>query len=372
MATLTETAAVARKGVIATIVLVITLIVARIVYTVGQQVYIALNPPPCPPATVRYGKLPALVFPPDDADKLEYKLETKDGQIPSFAAPDSRVARVYFVSSKKSNLLALDRAKDQAASLGFKFEPTQVNDTEFRWDRTDPLPARLQLDIESGSFTMDVDWEVDPGFLRSTAIPNQQTAVNEAKSVLKKAGFLFSDLESGENKVTLLVYKGGDFAVAPSLSEANFVMVDLFRAPIQQKISTEGMTPEQARCVGDYGSGMIMPPNANKGIARLLLSGSNDQNKKFVSIDYKHTQIEYDQFETYPIITGSEAWKKLISGQGHVAAKPSSGKAVVRRVDFGYYDALDSSNYLQPIYIFSGDDFVGYVPAIADGYVQTE
>ena len=87
---------------------------------------------------------------------------------------------------------------------------------------------------------------------------------------------------------------------------------------------------------------------------------------------YNYTQVEYEQFETYPIISGDVAWQKLIDGQGYTAVAPENGsEAVVRRVGLAYYDSLDNQQYLQPIYVFEGDGgFVAYVSAIDQGYSQ--
>ena len=367
MASLTEISAVARKTVIAVIVVSVVLVMARVTYVYGKKIYLAMNPPECPLPTARFGVLPALSFPDQEDFELNYRLET-----PTLTTTDfGPNIKVYFVTPKQSNLLALDRAKKQAASLGFVFEPTQVSDFVHRWDKTDPLPARMEMDIVRESFTIDVDWEINPGFLRNKLIPDEQQAINDTRSLLKRAGFLPNDMADGESKVTLLEYKSGEFIQAPSLSEADFVMVDLFRKSRIQQVNRAEMTADQIRCLDVTGSGQILPANPNKGLARVLISGSRNQSERYVSIEYKHTQIVYDQWETYPIISGREAWNRLQNGGGFVAVRPDgSDEAVVRRIDLGYYDSLDDSTYLQPIYIFTGDEFVGYVSAVADGFIQ--
>ncbi len=366
MATLTEVAQVAKRGVLASVVLVVSLVVGRILWTYGLLLYKSLNPPPCPTATARFGLLPRIIFP-ESGEELSYQLETPNGKVESFG-PN---ARVYFVSSKRSNLLALDRVKSQAQALGFLHEPERVSETVYRWDKSDPLPARLEMNIITGSFQMDVAWETDPGFLQNKLLPDEEQAVRDVKTFLKRPGLLKDDLESGESVTTVLGYKGGEFIRAVSLSEADFVMVDLFRAPLVIETPEEA-TPEQLRCMDKQGSGKVIPAEPGKGLARVLVSGSRDQGERYVSAEYRYTQVEYEQYETYPIISGLEAWKKLQAGEGFVAEKPNSGTAMVRRVDLGYYDALDGSNYLQPIYIFTGDDFMGYVPAVKTEYLQQE
>ena len=44
----------------------------------------------------------------------------------------------------------------------------------------------------------------------------------------------------------------------------------------------------------------------------------------------------------------------------------AGGTATVRTVTLAYYDSLDPQNYLQPVFVFEGDDgFLAYVPAVA-------
>ena len=77
--------------------------------------------------------------------------------------------------------------------------------------------------------------------------------------------------------------------------------------------------------------------------------------------------------ESYPLITGDEAWNKLVSGQGYIANPPKTGsQAVIRRVTLAYLDLYLPSGYIQPVYVFEGDeDFVAYVPAIVDAWLES-
>lgn len=350
MTNLTSTARVTRKAVIGLGVFMAVVIVGRIVLNLAITIYQALNPPPPPEPTVGFGVLPEIDFP-DTTTDITYRLETPNGGIPSI---DRVAVNVYFIMSKRSGFLDLDRAKKQAASLGYVFEPREISPAVYRWTVTDPIPGVLQMDVTRGTFTIDVSWESDPGFLNSHLLPNEDAAVKEVESILKKADSLPADMDDGETKVEFLQYSGGRMSEAASLSEADFLRVDLFRENIEEGVR-------------------IMPPDPRQGVARVLISGQRRQGTRYVSMDYRHTQIVYDRFETYPPISGVDAWNKLTSGQGYVAVEPELGtEAVVRRVSWGYYDPLDESQtFLQPIYIFEGDDgFVGYVNAISPDWIK--
>jgi len=348
MANLTEIARVTRVSVKVVGALLVTLVVGRVLLTWSVSMYKAMVPPPPIPPTVGFNKLPRPVFPEDSAGELTYKLETVDGSVPSYGPS----AKVYFISKSQTSLLGLDRGKQKAAALGFVFEPEQTSGTLYRWKNTSPMPATLDLDYTTGNFTMKVAWETNPKLLNEKLIPSEVQAIAEAKNYLKQAGALPADMVNGEAVATYLKYSGGKMVKAISLSDADFVEVNLFRQSVDKV--------------------KILPADPNVGLGHFIFSGSRGQGERILLAEYKHTQVEYQQFETYPLISGDVAWQKLNGGEGYVAVAPENGDtAVVRRVSIAYYDSLNSESYLQPIYVFEGDDgFMGYVPAVSDMWLQ--
>ena len=355
MASLSETAKATQTAIKIGVVVVLVAIVTPFSLRMLGALYRAINPPPPPAPTVGFGKLPQLEFPDSSVDGLSFSLETVGGEIPSMA--DS--AKVYLIRFPRSGFLDIDRAKQKAASLGFVLEPEKITDVVYRWTRTSPLAAVLDLDTVDDSFEMNVSWETDPGFLSEQLAPTEAQAITEAKGLLKSGQFLRSDLDNGVAKTQFLAYKGGKLVDVLSLSEADFVEVDLFRASIIQ----------------DQRVFEVTTPDPDKGVAEVLISSSRGQGRRVVSASYRYTNVEYEQFQTYPVISGGQAWQLLQQGYGYVASYPENGDAaVVRRVKFGYYDSLDDQKFMQPIYIFEGDEgFVAYVPAVNPEYLlQTE
>jgi hypothetical protein len=295
-----------------------------------------------------YGVLPE-PFPANAAEKkLTYRLETVDGGVPSYGPK----AKVYFVTLKRSGFLDLERAKKQASALGFVFEPEQVGPNSFRWSLSSPQRAVLDLNVINNSFTMKLSWETDPNFIKTSLAPTANEAVAEAKSYLRSGGFLPDDLSEGENKVVFLSYSGGKLIETVSPSEADFVQVDLFRKPIN-KIK-------------------VWPIDPDHGLARVLIYGSRESGRKVVAAEYTHTEVGYDQYETYPLISGPEAWNLLKNGQAYIAKMPKNGsEAVIREVSLAYFDSGEDGHYMQPMYMFEGDNgFVAYVVAVPSDPVQ--
>lgn len=311
------------------------------------NLYKTLNPPPPPAPTVGFGALPKIVFPSSDVGEITYRLESVSGVVPSFGP----TAKVFGTIPKKDNLLGLDRGKQRAAAMGFVFDPEQISGSLYRWSNSQPLPATLELDYAKETFDLEVSWQSNPGFLNVKLIPTEAQTITEVKNYLKRSGSLPEDMVDGVVNTTYLKYNGGRLIDAVSLSEADFVRVDLYRANIDEL--------------------PVLPSDPDLGVARVLVSGSKNQGERFVNVKYRHTEIDYLNFHTYPLISGEEAWERLIGGQGYVARKAKTGKEmVIRDVYLGYFDSLDDQKYLQPVYVFSGDNgFLAYVSAINSIYI---
>lgn len=317
--------------------------IGRILLNFGVSVYKALNPPKLPPPTLGFGTLPTLEFGPDLSSPKEYLLQTVTGGLPNLGEQ----VKVFFVPENKASLLAVDHAQKQAAALGFVFPYEQISQTILRWRKTNPLPATLEIDVVTGDATMKVDWASNPSFFVDSTLPSETTATVQAKSILKQADLLPADMATGAANISYLRAAGAEYLPAPSYSEADFIQVDLFRTPVDTRFR-------------------ILGPQADKGNARIILSGSKQDDQKVVGVEYRHRDVEYDRFETYPLISTAQAWNMLQSGQGHIASvsTPETAQVVVRNVVLGYFDPQPGQLYMQPIYIFIGDNgFMGYVPA---------
>lgn len=321
----------------------VVLIVGRVVLNMAVSVYRYLNPPKPPGPTYGFGTLPPLEFPGTSPTIATYKLETVGGTFPQMPTQ----LPVFLMPKQTIGVLSLDQAKQHAAAFGFVFAPEQVSTTIYRWRRTTPLPATLDIDIVSKHLTMKVDWASDPGFLSQKTLPTQTAAITTTRETLQEAGLLMPDIATSAARVSFLRASGTAYVPAVSLSEADFIQVDISRLPIRQ----------QYPIVGD---------NPLRGNAHFVFSGSNVQGAGIVEAEFTYAPVEYDGFETYGLITPLQAWQQLQAGQGYVANIDTGvEQATVRNVFLGYYDASAPQSYLQPIYIFTGDkNFYGYVPAV--------
>ncbi len=73
----------------------------------------------------------------------------------------------------------------------------------------------------------------------------------------------------------------------------------------------------------------------------------------------------------YPVKTGTIAWEELQNDKGMIVSAPTDKTSIkIKKMFFAYFDPDIYQNYLQPVYIFLGENnFIGYVPAITADYL---
>lgn len=347
MSSLTETAHYTRKFIKISAVLVVILIIGRITLKAFKDAWTKSHPPPPPPPTVAFGKLPKIVFPepnlPTDGPKLSYKLETVQGGLPTIAT----ITNIYFMPKKEPNLLALDRANEQVKKIGFVQRPELIDANRYRW-KTDSSPATsLEMDIGSGNFQMFYEYQIDQELLNSKYLPTNEQAATETKNFLTVNELMAPDLANGTAEFDYLKASYPNLITTVSLSEADFIRVNLFRSTLNDL--------------------KVLPPNPKKSLISFLFSGSREPTKRIVEINYTYWPVSLDNFATYPLKPISYAWNQVQAGEAYIAnpGQNIDGKITIRQVYLAYYDSETPQNYMQPIYVFEGDkNFFAYVSAV--------
>lgn len=347
MVNLTQTAYWTRKILKFGAILLAIIIFLRFFFNITNSVWKKIHPPPPPAPTVSFGKLPKLNFPesnvPAGGTKLTFKLETIQGGLPKL----SSTSKVYFIPKEGPNLLALDRANQMAEKLGFKNQPQSISEKIYRWATESTPPTTLDIDINTENFHLYYDYQNDQEILNSKDLPTNQQAAQEAKNFLATNSLLADDLATGSAEIVYLKFTPPNLTPAISLSEADFVRVNLFRADL------DGLK--------------ILPPNPKNSMISFLFSGSRALGKRIIEVNYTYYSIERETFATYPLKTPQAAWQELQGGAGYIAnlGENQNGQIIIREVSLAYFDSNQSQNFLQPVFVFEGDNnFIGFVPAV--------
>lgn len=346
MATLTEVSFYTRKAVKWGAVIFVILLTTPAVLKGARALYLLLRPPPPPPPTVKYGRLPAVYFPENQTEIPTYTLETINGQLP--ALPD--VGRVYFVEINKSRLLEVDRLKSKARLLGFTNEPQESSEGKVFNFAHPTLPATLTANIISMGLKYKLAWETDQALFTNKSLPTPEQAKLETKSFLQNLNLLAPDLTDGIFQHTFYRFVLPSLQEVSSLSEADLIRVDLYRANKDELpfVTTQG----------------------NRSPVNFLFSGVNDRTKRVVEFEYQYSNILDDNFATYPLRPVDIAWNDLVQGNGYVAVS-TGNNVTIRNVYLAYYESSQPQEFLQPVYVFEGDSgFIGYVPAVSPDYLE--
>jgi hypothetical protein len=349
MATLTETAAAARKIIKVGGLLLGVFLFVKFSWFIYVNYIMAIKPPPKEPPTVAFGKLPTIEFPEKLHPELTLRLETPSGGTPNLGDRGT----VYLMPTFRSSFLALQQANELVSKINFLKTPKEITERRYRWENDEFLPSILEMDIIDGSFTLKRNWQSDPTILSEKQLPGKEQVVVETKNFLRQIGLYTEDLNEARIEVTYLTFSAGQYIKAVSLSEADFVQADLYRPDVEEMVS--------------------MPQDPNKGIIRIIFSGAREAEKRIVEAEYNYFPVNLEQEATYPIKTASQAWRELQTRQGYIASigENTSEVITIRRIYLGYFDAESSSGFLQPIIIFEGDnDFFGYVQAISSEWLE--
>lgn len=351
MATLTNISITSRKIIRYGIFFIIFLIVGRIFLNVGSGIYKKVFPTPTPPPTVKFGKLTKIPFPNNGvAPKFTYVLETADGNLPTNIPSQ---AKVYFIPKANANLLSLDVAKSKASALGFSGDVQQISDTIYKFKNPN-FPTSLQMNIITGTFSASYDLTVDKSPI-SQKPPVAEVAASNLKSYLSGAGLLPEDL-TGQITHDFLKITNGQLVSALSLSEANFIKINLFRR--------------------NYDNLPSMTGNPNQANVWAIMSGINNSGQQIIASEYHYHAIDESQYSTYPIKSVAEAFTQLQNGDAFIAnlgLNKDGDTLKIRKIYLAYFDPEEATEYFQPIFVFEGDNgFVAYLPAVTSDYYQSQ
>lgn len=345
---LSQVTASGRKVVIWVGILLLVLVVGRSVLSFAVDTYKALNPPPTPAPTMGFSRIPMPAFPDQLAEDRpsSFEVGTVGNRFPAF---DSQAA-VYFVPSQTPNLVALDRAKEKAAALGFLLPPENVTTDLYRWRRSAPLPSSLEMNILTGWLEMKVDWASSVTLLSKRTLPSGDSARTRSRELMRQAGILQSDIATASPQLTYLRALAGELKPVSSVSEADFIRADFWRA-------------------GPFGLPTITA-TPNRGVVSVLFSGSTVQGESVLEFRSQYLPVNWTTSHTYPLISASSALKLLQAGEGYVSQPLPEGEtnAIIRNVQLAYYEPSQPQEYYQPVYFFTGDNgFQAIVPALNPG-----
>ena len=348
---LTEISIKARKMFIWLIIITLSYIVLKFIIDMGVAYYKATHRPPIPGPNHNFNRLPKPNFGKTiSSSGLKFSLELVDGQPPETTS----AGKVYSMPKKLPSLLAEEKAKNYAAKLLFIEEPVQLTTTLYRF--TDPQNKLriMDLDITYLNFKIFYDYFKNPQSITIEEGIDKKSAENEVKNFANLASIDDSYL-NGIITYDALKYNSETKKLIPatSLSTANALRVNYFRNNLDNL--------------------KILPPEFNNSYNFAIYMPSLTINPKILEMQYVFWPIAFDDFATYPLRSGAIAWQDLQDGYASIILNGNNKDDTIkiRQIYLAYYDSEEPQNYLQPIFVFEGDNnFVAYLPAITEDWLE--
>jgi len=352
MSQLTVTAYYTRKTIKIGIICLLSFFILKTGFRVFKYYWRKFNPPPPPPPDTAFGKLPAINFPREKGEKPKsFQLQTIEGDLPADLPAN---IKVYFIPQIRGRFLSLDKATKLAREIGFQNQPRKINENIYRFEN--PIKrTSLKINVLTENFEYSYSYLSDQTLINPPSLPSKEEAVNIAQSFLSRVKKLTDDLRNGEYQASYWKIKADRLIRAAAPSEADFIRIDIFRKKIEDQYP-------------------VVSPWADRSLVSVLISGIDLQAEKVVEVKYTHFPADLEKYATYPLKSVQQAWEELKSGSFFPAYSEetlSQETVKIRKVLLGYFDPPTPTQFLQPVFIFQGDNnFQGYVSAIPTEWTE--
>jgi hypothetical protein len=347
---LTEASIATRKFIIISLFVLLGYIMFKFFIFYAKNYIFTPKAKPPPPPNVLFGKLPY----PDFSQiatvsaNMKFYLQTIDGNPPE----TTDAARIFSMPKKLRSYYSEDRAKNLAKKLGFTEEPSNKNSTYFAFvNSNDPLLSLL-VDIVNLNFDYKFNYTRKQEVFKNNYFSSKDQAISVVKNFINRNALIDESFLNGNITTVPLSYNNStnSFSIATSLSTANCLRINFFRKDI------EGIP--------------VLSPDKFSSYNYAIYTSNEPQ---IIEISYTYWPIAFDDSATYPLRTTETAWQNLVEGNGYVINMGTNNpnKITVRNIYLAYFDSKKPQNYLQPVFVFEGDnDFIAYVPAVSPEWLE--
>lgn len=280
------------------------------------------------------------------SSNINFKIDTIEGR----PITSTESAKVYFLPSATTKFGYREKLYLTAKTLGFDTELVK-HKLEGREAVFQDAKQSLRIDITNFNFTYESSFENDPQLFQSSIQPDKKESEEKSRDFLKKVGRYPEELALGKSNTIFISYnpEAKEMRILETNKDANMVEVDFYRPDQEQYpiVSSKYFNSQ------NYVMGVFSATDF-----------------KIIKAQIKFYEKSPAQIGIYPIKTGDVAWESLISGKGLIVQNEEANQnIVIKKMFLGYFDPDVYQEYLQPVYVFLGENnFVAYVPAITEEY----
>jgi len=338
---LTELSYYARKA----IPFVILFLLVFMIMYFSVRLYLVIlesNKPKATYTQLNFGRLDKIVLKEaTNSGGFNYTLDTVEG-VPVTA---TEAAKIFFMPEATPRFGYREKIYLMAKSFGFDTEKIKHKLVDREATFTDN-GEKLTIDIGNFNFKYESNIQTS-AFITGSVNLSEKEIENKAVDFLKSVGRYPDELSTGPINIIYLKYDPStrNFINVDRRNEASAVEVDFYRPNIDNlKIATPRFFNSQNYVVMTFNLDEI----------------------KIIRAQVAFFEKSEEQTGIYPLKTGQEAWDDLVAGRGMVVAGQAGLKNIlIKKMDVYYLDPAVYQTYLQPVYVFLGDnDFVAYVQAV--------
>ncbi|MDH7476510.1 MAG: hypothetical protein QHH09_03505 [Microgenomates group bacterium] len=265
----------------------------------------------------------------------------------------TQAAKVYWLPQEKPKFGYREKLFLLAKTLGFDTDNVsyKLNNSEATFDDG---RQKLIVDIGNFNFRYELKPENYSEYFAEPMIPDVKEAEKKATDFLIATTRYPEELSRGKVNPVFWFYNKevGQSIVLDNnnLSNANMIEIDYYRPDI-----------------GDYPA--VSPKYYNS--QNYVLMVFYKEGYKILRAQVKFFEKSEEQVGVYPLISGDRAYQILQNNQALIILSPPDEKnIIIKKMFLGYFDPDVYQKYLQPVYVFLGDNnFVAYVPAVSEEYL---
>lgn len=282
------------------------------------------------------------------SSSADFILDTIEGQ--PVTATDT--AKIYFLPPSYSRMKFLQQIYLMAKAVGFDTENVKhsLEKTEAIFD-----DGQQKMIINITNFNFSYEYMLKElnkeNFFENNRLPSESEIEGKAANFLNAVGRYPDELSRGKRNLIYLTYQTDtqQLILAPQNETTNMVEVDFYRADID-----------------DFP--IISPKYFNS--PNYVVIAFNKEGFRIIKAQVNFFERSKDQIGLYPIKLGSMAWEELKNNRGIIISPSGNSTINIKKMFLGYFDPDIYQEYLQPVYVFLGDNnFVGYVPAVSEEYL---
>lgn len=344
MTTLTQTSTTVRNFSLRVGQVIAALVVLFIIFKFGGAIFSLISPQPATVPTAAFGKLPQFDLSEGvAADNLNIRVDTISGDIPNLDTS----AKVFAQESPDITFGNLDQATKIATHLGFLPNSQDLGGGKVKFSDAKRPDRFLTMELASNNFNLTSNFLGDLSILDSKP-KSTETVQSAAVKFLQNFGFSVTEFPA--NKITAVFYTliSGNLVKTDSLSSANVVKI-IFKPTDLDLVSVDYI-------------------NEADPLVWVIVS-----DKDVLAGEKALVRIQKHKFATYPLKGAAVAFAQLKQGKGVLNKQPNGNNFVVRNVKIAYVASRKYQPYLEPVYIFEGNDGVNaYVGAVSDSWVESK